>query len=193
MPFTRSKNFSYVIFYIDHEVSVTPIAVNQERRVDDHHHIQSHALNQRRVIRVWMGFSVKWCLPIIFSVLSCFFFFSLFTVPGENNVKRLEGFSWKTRNLLALSTAPGKSVKTAQRSCGSLWTSTVFGNLAQSSEIFWNYRELLGNGRKPLDILIKIILASSVGAVFISFSTFWKKILFQWNFIITVSVKMRKI
>ena len=52
--FTRSRNCSYVIFYIDHdhEVSVTLIAVNQEKRVDDHHHNQSHVLNQHRIIRV---------------------------------------------------------------------------------------------------------------------------------------------
>ena len=61
---------------------------------------------------------------------------SLFTVPGENTVKCLESFSSKTRDLLALSTVPGKSVIKAQRGCGSLRTSTVFGNLAQSLEIF---------------------------------------------------------
>ena len=190
MPFTRSRNFSYVIFYIDHEVSVTPIAVNQERRVDDHHHIQSHVLNQHRFIRVWMGFTVKWYLPIILRVLLLVFFW-LFTFPGKNNVKCLEGFSWKAPSLLALSAAPEKSVTKAQRGCGSLRTSTVFGNLAQSLEIFWNYRELLGNGRKPLDILIKIILAflepflflSLLSNVFIFFLCFLKKILFQWNFV----------
>ena len=158
MPFTRSRNFSYVIFYIDHEVSVIPIAVNQERRVEVYHHIQSHVLNQNRIIRVWMGFSVKWYLPIISSVLLLLFLW-LFTVPGKNNVKCLEDFSWKAPSISALSAAPGKSVIKAKRGCGSLRTSTVFGNLAQSSEIFWNCRELLENGRKLLDILHKIILA----------------------------------
>ena len=153
-------------------------------------HIQSHVLNQHRFIRVWMGFTVKWYLPIILSVLLLVFFW-LFTFPGKNNVKCLEGFSWKAPSLLALSAAPEKSVIKAQRGCGSLRTSTVFGNLAQSLEIFWNYRELLGNGRKPLDILIKIILAflepflflSLLSNVFIFFLCFLKKILFQWNFV----------
>ena len=58
------------------------------------------------------------------------FFFWLFTVPGENNVKCLEGFSSKPRNLLALSTASGKSVKKMLKGAVA-----VSGHLP-SSEIF---------------------------------------------------------
>ena len=166
MPFTRSRNFSDVIFYIDHEVSLTLIAVNQERRVDVYHHIQSHVLNQHRIIRVWMGFSVKWYLPIILSVLLLLFFW-LFTVPEKNNV--FGRFFVKTRSLLALSTAPGKWVtKKAQRGCGRLRQScVVFGNLLKLSGIVgkWPKTPWYTN-QNNIGLL---------GAVFISFSAFWKK------------------
>ena len=53
-----------------------------------------------------MELSVKWNLTIINIFLVCVVKlanFLMFTVSGENTVKRLKGLSWKTLNLVVLS------------------------------------------------------------------------------------------
>ena len=107
------------------------------------------------------------------------FFFSSFTIPGENNVKCLEGFSWKARTLLTLSTAPGKSVK---KSSKELWQSPDIYRLRQSCAVFGNLLKLSGIVGKWLETpwyTNQNNIGLFLGAVFISFSAFWKKYCFS--------------
>ena len=125
-----------------------------------------------------MGFSVKGYLPLIFSALSCFFFFVVYYRPGENNVQCLEGFSWKARSLLTLSTAPGKSVK---KSSKELWQSPDIYRLRQSCAVFGNLLKLSGIVGKRLKTPW-YTNQNNIGllvAVFISFFAFWKKYYFS--------------
>ena len=134
-------------------------------------------LNQHPIIRVWMGFSVKWYLPIILSVL-LFFLFGCLLLLEKNNVKCLEGFSWKARSLLALSTAPGKSVK---KSSKALWQSPDIYRLRQSCVVFGNLPKLSGIVGKQTKTpwYTNQNNIGLLGAVYISFSAFWKKYRFS--------------
>ena len=67
------------------------------------------------------AYDFKRFIVVVFVVVYC---------SRKNNVKCLEDFSRKAPSISALSAAPGKSVIKAKRGCGSLRTSTVFGNLA---------------------------------------------------------------
>ena len=110
--------------------------------------------------RVWIGFSVKCYLPIIFSVC-CLIrqFFLMFTISGENTVPCLEAFGEKTvsvhrKNILFL---PMNMTK---------FSSFFLGNLPQSSDINGSHRKSLSLSiivekwpKTHCDILKKIILA----------------------------------
>ena len=111
------------------------------------------------IFRVWMGFSVKWYLPIIFIVLSFLFGCLLFPEKIMLSVWRVfVNCSWIDQ---------GKSLK---KSSKRLWQSPDIYRLRQSCAIFGNLLKLSGIvGKWPFRS---------------RFYFFLKKILFQWNLLL---------
>ena len=127
--------------------------------------------------RVWIGFSVKCYLPIIFSVC-CLIrqFFLMFTISGENTVPCLEAFGEKTVSVHR------KNISfTYEHNEISVF---FLRNLPQSSDINGSHRKssiIIDNCRKMAENSLSYTKENNIGpfgAVFWLFLA-WKKLLLQ--------------